>query len=162
MRRAWLITIGAALCAATTAIEPVAASPAGTSFGARPVATKASAGSWTDKLKFWNKDAPATMPQRQAFQPPAAKPSGAISPWRHPVTYFSAAIAETPVATALKRDRADQVPSEPTDKISLSTPTGPATPQFYVAVSRMSERQGNSQQARQQLQQGLAKWPRDV
>lgn len=172
MRRVWLTTIGATLCVATSAIEPVAASPAGMSLAARPAATKSAAGSWTDKLKFWDRDATTTAAPRQAFQPSApmsapskptvSKPTDTISPWRHPVTYFSAAIAETPVAAALHRDKAGQSLSEPVDKISLSTPTGPATPQFYVAVSRMSERQGNVQQARQQLQQGLAKWPRDV
>jgi superkiller protein 3 len=162
MRRAWLTTIGAALYVATTAIEPAAASPAGMSLRARPVATKTSTGSWTDKLKFWDKDPPAAAPTQQAYQPPVSKPTDVISPWRHPITYFSVAMAQSPLAAALHRDKAEPALPEPADKLSLSTPTGPATPQFYVAVAQMSERQGNAQQARQQLQQGLHQWPRDV
>jgi tetratricopeptide (TPR) repeat protein len=129
------------------------------SLGARPVASKASAGSWTDKLKFWDRDQPA--PARVAQQP-VPKPTDTISPWRHPVDYFSAAMSETPVASAINSNKVERNLPRPSDKLSLDTPTGPATPQFYIAMAQMSERQGNAPQARQQLQQALAKWPRDV
>ncbi len=165
MRRAWLTTLGAALCVATTTTRPVAASPAGMTLGAQPVAAKSSTGSWTEKLKFWDKDTTAppsfATPQTAARQP-VSKPTDAISPWRNPISYFTAAMSETPVATALKSDGAGQKSPKLSDKLSLDTPTGPATPQFYIATSQMSERQGNATQARQQLQQALAKWPRDV
>jgi tetratricopeptide (TPR) repeat protein len=153
MRRASLITVGAALCVVTAGVELAAASPVATTRGVRP-ATSASTDSWTDKLKFWEKDAPMST---RLTSGPAGKPTDSISPWRHPISYFSAAMAETPVATAMKNNKPKQ-----TDSISLDTPTGPATPQFYISVAQLAERQGNVQHARNQLQQGLNKWPRDV
>ncbi len=164
MRRAWLTTLGAALCVASATTRPVAASPAGMSLGARPVASKSSPDSWTEKVKVWVKGTtpPAGVATQPAFQPPVAKPTDSISPWRNPISYFTAAMSETPVASALRSDNADQMSPKPNDKLSLDTPTGPATPQFYIAMSQMSERQGNAPQSRQQLQQALAKWPRDV
>lgn len=161
MRRAWLITLGAAFCATTTATGPVAASPADVSFRARPVAAMDTADSWTDKLKFWKKEEPSSSAPWQAFRSPNAETTE-ISPWRHPFTYLSTEIAESRIAAAFRQDKAELDLAGPADKISLNTPTAPATPQFYVAVSLLSERQNNVQQARQQLQQGLAKWPRDV
>lgn len=164
MRRAWLTTIGAALCVVSTTTRPAAASPAGMTLGAQPVASTASAGSWTDKLKFWENETPApsfATPQTAARQP-VSKPTDAISPWRNPVSYFTAAMSETPVASALNGSNVQRKFPQPNDTLSLDTPTGPATPQFYIAMSQMSERQGGVPQARQQLQQALAKWPRDV
>lgn len=157
MRRASFITMGAALCVAILTHAPVAASPAVTTRGVRPVAST-STRSWTDKLKFWKKDAPASPRLAQA---PAAKPTDSISPWRQPFTYFSAAMSETPVASSLKGGTTAAPPKQ-TDSLSLSTPTGPATPQFYISLAQMAERGGNVQQARSQLQQGLTKWPNDV
>lgn len=157
MRRASFITMGATLCVALVAHRPAPASPATVTRGVRPVASTTS-DSWTEKLKFWKKDTPASPRITKA---PAAKPTDGISPWRHPITYFSAAMSETPVATSLKGDKSTVEPSQ-SDSISLNTPTGPATPQFYVSMAQMAERTGNVEQARSQLQQGLAKWPNDV
>jgi tetratricopeptide (TPR) repeat protein len=126
--------------------------------GVRPVAST-STESWTDKLKFWKKDAPPAS--SRVTRAPAAKPTDSISPWRQPFTYFSAAMSETPVATALKNDQ-PAAPQNQTDSISLTTPTGPATPQFYISLAQLAERGGHVDQARSQLQQGLAKWPNDV
>jgi tetratricopeptide (TPR) repeat protein len=123
------------------------------SSGFRPAAST-STDSWTDKLKFWKKEAPATPSYASS---PIVKPTDSISPWRHPIAYFSAAMGETPVASAFNGDKA-----KPTDSLSLDTPTGPATAQFFISMSQLAERQGNIKQARAQLQQGLAKWPRDV
>jgi tetratricopeptide (TPR) repeat protein len=128
-----------------------------TTRGVRPVAST-STDSWTSKLKFWKKDAPASPRITKA---PAAKPSDGISPWRQPFTYFSAAMSETPVAASLKNDKAATLPKQ-ADSISLNTPAGPDTPQFHISLAQMAERGGNVEQARKQLQQGLTKWPNDV
>lgn len=155
MRRAWLTTFGAALCAAsTTSGSPALASPSGMTLGARPVAST-SEESWTDKLKFWDDDQPATV-SRVATP---VKPSEEISPWKHPITYFSAAVSEMPGASMFKGDK--KAEASP-DKLSLDTPIAPATPQYYIALAQMAERQNQPTQARTQLQQALAKWPRDV
>lgn len=155
MRRAWLTTFGAALCAAsTTTGSPAEASPSGMTLGVRPVASTSTDESWTDKLKFWKDDEPTVA---KVASP--VKPTEQISPWRHPITYFSAAVSEMPGASMFKGgDKVEKVP----DKLSLETPIGPATPQYYIALAQMAERQGQPAHARTQLQQALAKWPRDV
>jgi tetratricopeptide (TPR) repeat protein len=158
MRRAGLFTIGAALCVVTTAAEPAAASPATMTRGVRPVAST-STESGTDKLKFWKSDTPAS-PRITAA--PAAKPTDEISPWRHPISYLSAAASEMPGASMLKHKSAAEAPAKPGDSIALDSPAGPATPQFYVSIAQLAEQQGKVQEARGQLQQGLAKWPHDV
>lgn len=166
MRRAWLSMIGAAVCSATISIEPATASPADMALQMRPVSSaptaSSSSGSWTDKLKFWDRDSAPKTTTPQAFQSPAAKSTTAISPWRHPITYFSDSVSNSRVAAMMHRDKTPAVAGEPADKIALSTPTGPATPKFYIAVAQLSEQQGKVQGARQQLQQGVKKWPRDV
>ncbi len=154
MRPTWLFTTIAALGLVMTASDTVAAGPVAMTRGVRPVAST-TAGSWTDKLKFWKKDAQASS--RVTAVP--AKPTEEISPWRHPITYFSAVVSESPVAAAIKGDKTTE---QAADSIGLNTPTGPATPQFYIAVAQMAEQQGNADEARGQLQKGLAKWPTDV
>lgn len=156
MRRAWLTTFGAALCAAsTTSGSPSLGSPSGMTLGVRPVASSTEE-SWTDKLKFWQDD-DATTKVAPVASP--AKPSEEISPWRHPITYFSAAVSEMPGAGVFKGDKNT---SKAPDKLSLDTPIAPATPQYYIALAKMAEQQHQPAQARTQLQQALAKWPRDV
>jgi Tfp pilus assembly protein PilF len=153
MQRAWLIIVAAALGVVTAASRPAAADV----FG--DTASTPTAGSWTDSLKFWKSDPKPEL----AAQPAAPEPpSAAISPWRHPIAYMSATIAETPVAESLTRRNAEQKAAEVHDSISLSTPTGPATPQYYISLAQISERQGNIAQARQQLQEALKQWPNDV
>ncbi|MGD9633469.1 MAG: tetratricopeptide repeat protein [Pirellulales bacterium] len=155
MRRAWLTTFGAALCAASiTTSSPAEASPSGMTLGVHPVASSSTDESWTDKLQFWKDDEPTVA---RVASP--AKPSDEISPWRHPITYFSAAVSEMPGASVFKGDKkAEKAP----DKLSLETPIAPATPQYYIALAQVAERQGQPAAARTQLQQALAKWPRDV
>lgn len=156
MRRAWLTTFGAALCAAsTTTSSPAVGSPSGMTLGARPTASSADE-SWTDKLKFWQDDE-ATAGVAPVASP--VRPTEEISPWRHPITYFSAAVSEMPGASVFKGDKqAEQAP----DKLSLDTPIAPATPRYYIAMAQMAEQKNQPAQARTQLQQALVKWPRDV
>ncbi len=155
MRRAWLLNVGAALCVAATAAEPAPASPASMTRGQRPATDS---GSWTDKLTFWKSDSGVST---RPIAAPQSKPSDDISAWRHPIKYFSAAMSETPIASSMKTNSA-KATNPATDAIGLSTPTGPATPEFFISVAQVAERQGNIPQARTQLQQGLAKWPTNV
>jgi tetratricopeptide (TPR) repeat protein len=166
MRRNWFTTLSATLCVAASLTQPAAASPAGTPNTA---AASKSDSSWTDSLKFdslkfWKKDEPAaTTPwAATANRPEAVRPTDAISPWRHPIQYFSAAMSETPVAESIRRDKATLDAAKPQDSIALGTPISPATPQYYIALAQASERQGQIVQARAQIQQGLAKWPKDI
>jgi tetratricopeptide (TPR) repeat protein len=45
------------------------------------------------------------------------------------------------------------------DAISLSTPTGPATPQLVIAIAQLCEQRGEIVQARRHYQNALRKWP---
>jgi Flp pilus assembly protein TadD len=166
MRRDWFSTLSAALCVAASLTYPAVASPVGSPNTA---AASKSETSWTDSLKFdslkfWKKDEPATTTPwaATANRAEAAKPTDTISPWRHPIQYFSAAMSETPVADAIRKDKATLAAAQPKDNISLGTPISPATPQFFIALAQASERQGNIVQARAQIQQGMNKWPKDV
>jgi tetratricopeptide (TPR) repeat protein len=150
MQRAWVIMVAAALGAAAIGSRPAAADVFG-GTGARPETH-----SWTDSLKFWKSD------PKPEVAPRPAPPSAAISPWRHPFAYMSATVAETPVAESWKHRNAEQQAASVPDSISLSTPTRPATPQYYIALAQLSERKGDIAQARTQLQEAIKKWPKDV
>jgi tetratricopeptide (TPR) repeat protein len=59
----------------------------------------------------------------------------------------------------LKRGKAS---TQQVDDLSLDVPVGPPTPQLHIAVAQLAERKGNLEHARAQLQEGIAKFPRDV
>lgn len=181
MRRAWLSAI-AGLCVGAMVAAPVAASPAGMSLEQSPLRvaaadrpgkrtstrsstssrTTTSDRSWAESLMFWRDDdrpsKPATPPVAQKA---SAMPSKEISPWRNPVKYLSATVAETPVAKALAGDDSPKLP-QPKDRIALDTPVGPPTPELMISLAQLAERQGNIAEARAQFQQALSKWPKDV
>ena len=51
-------------------------------------------------------------------------------------------------------------PAQPrTDAISLSVPTGPPSPEFFIFAAQMCEKQGDLPQARQNLQRHISMWP---
>jgi tetratricopeptide (TPR) repeat protein len=156
MRRAWLLNFGAALCVAASVSEPAPASPASLTRGQRP-ATESSA-SWSNKLTFWKSESGVSTRPIAAAQD---RPTDEISAWRHPIKYFSAAMGETPIASTIKKNN-DKITNPTNDSIGLSTPTGPATPEFHISLAQVAERQGNVPQARTQLQEGLKKWPTNV
>lgn len=101
-----------------------------------------------------------------APQPAAARPSGEISALRHPVKYLGAAISEMPIGSKGKGASAPRAAFQParpkTDAISLSTPTGPPSPEFYIFAAQMCERQGDVPQARTNFQRSLSMWPGHV
>jgi Flp pilus assembly protein TadD len=94
----------------------------------------------------------------------AERPSAEISPIRHPVKYFAAAVSEIPqVWKSRKKSSNATAPSvQQNDSISLETPVGPPTPQLVISIAQMCERQGDVFQARRHYQQALQKWPGQV
>jgi tetratricopeptide (TPR) repeat protein len=67
---------------------------------------------------------------------------------------------EMPIGKSKSATHPVMQPAQPkTDSISLSTPTGPPTPEFFIFASQMCEKQGDLPQARQNLQRALSMWP---
>src|SRR5262249_37594422 len=98
--------------------------------------------------------------------PPAADaawPSKQISPWKHPIKYLSASASEFPGGKDVPSAHPVMQPvtqAQPkTDAISLSVPTGPPSPDFFIFAAQMCERQGDILQARQNLTKALSMWP---
>jgi tetratricopeptide (TPR) repeat protein len=147
----WLTTIGAGVCAVGMAVTSATASPAGMAVSNRaPVTTQVPAS--------------AASPRVAQLASDAGRPSGQISPMRHPVKYFATAVSEIPqVWKSRKKSSNAAAPAlQQKDSISLETPTGPPTPQLMISLAQMSERQGDIFQARRHYQQALAKWPGQV
>jgi tetratricopeptide (TPR) repeat protein len=81
------------------------------------------------------------------------------------VKYFTTAMSELPLnskAKAGKKQRVLQPAAPRNDPISLSTPTGPPTPDLVIPLAQMCESQGNVPQARAHFQRALATWPGNV
>jgi tetratricopeptide (TPR) repeat protein len=114
-------------------------------------------------MKFWESD--AAQPVTPAA-PSGATPSSQVSAVRHPIRYFTAAMSETPIATSMRRQKsvaaAEAKATTPQDQLSLDIPTGPPSPQLFISMAQLSERQGNIPQARQQFQRAFSTWPKDV
>lgn len=148
MRHAWLKPVGAALCAAGISGSAAFAGPAGMRIASKPEVGPTISRDDAQKLVA------------------ASRPSEEISPWRNPVKYMGATFGEMPIRSPLswgkKSPEAMLEESAPKDVLSLDNPTGPPSPELFVALSQMSERSGNVPQARRQLQQALAKWPGNV
>lgn len=148
MRKNWFQAISAAVCAASVAVTSADASPVGMTGG----------GGW-----FGAPKAPAST--TRTITPRSERPSASISPIRHPVKYFTTAMSEMPIGSKSKVNRGNNVAQPVTpenDPISLSTPTGPPTPELTIALAQICERQGDVPKARQQFQRGLAMWPGNV
>ncbi len=145
VRRTWLNTITAALCAAGAAATTAEGSPA--------------------DLMTWKRSSP---PPSTADTPPpvqqsivgAPRPSAQISPYKHPIKYLGAAISEMPLPGRSK-DKTVAAKAKH-DSLSLDKPTGPPTPQLKIAMAQMCERNGDVAGARRQYQEALKKWPGQV
>ncbi len=167
MHKAFHSTISAAVCALGMSATVVLADPVGMAMAPRPVVAPAPASTSTSFWP-WSKStaaaAPAAQPQPSwpAAQPvPApAYPSAEISPWKHPIKYFQASISEMPIGKAKAATHPVMPPAGPkTDAISLSVPSGPPSPEFFIFAAQMCEKQGDVPQARQNLQRALTMWP---
>lgn len=157
-----------------TVLTSLAAAVVAVGFAARVAQGASEWSPWTVWMAPWNwaadkwdeatRDEPSAPVVRPAVK--QSQPSAQISPLRHPVKYFGAAMSETPLASTMGLGQGDKSAERKIatkhDSLSLSTPTGPPSQQLYVAMAEMSERQGNMDLARQQLDQALGMWPGNV
>jgi len=152
MSNAWLKTFAALLSVATFAATQAFADPATMAMHGRKSATTST---WP-----WSGQSASTA----TLTPTPGRPTDQISATKHPIKYFKAAIGESPLGS---HGKAAQRPSAPpaqqkVDSISLSTPTGPPSPEFYIYAAQMCERQNDLPQARVNLQHALKIWPGQV
>ncbi|MEX2310032.1 MAG: tetratricopeptide repeat protein [Pirellulales bacterium] len=147
MRKAWLTTIAAASTA--LAASSAVASPAGMALhSTRPAKSNAQAVT-----------ARPTAPQGEVY-----RPSSLISPTQHPFKYFAAAMSELPIGSDAHASANPVMPParQHNDAIALSKAPGPPTPELFVSMAQMSERQGDFRQARQHYGKALSMWPGHV
>lgn len=151
MRKARKTTFTVVLCAAVCAANSALADPASMALKRPATNQQASSSIWP-----WSKKAETAPPAPQQFyaQPPA-KPSLV----RHPIEYFK----------SVKNGKSASAPQQvmppagqKSDPISLNTPVGPPTPEFFILAAQLSERQGDIGQARANFQRALAMWPGHV
>jgi len=83
--------------------------------------------------------------------------------WKHPIAFVQSKFGETPIgwkkSSAATTHPVMHAAAPRTDAISLSVPTGPPTPEFFILAAQMCERQNDVPQARQNLQRALSMWP---
>lgn len=170
MHTAWRKSISVAVSALGLTATTVLADPASMAMSRRPAPAAQPATS--SSIWPWSKSAPANPtpaaapmmaqapPTWQSVQPGAPLPSAEISPFKHPIKYLGASFSEMPVGKSKPTTHPLMQPAQPrTDAISLSVPTGPPTPEFFIVAAQMCEKQGDLPQARQNLQRALAMWP---
>ena len=134
MVKSWQTKVAATLVAAGMIVDSAAASPAGMT-ASRPVQTPNS-----------------------YVATPTSPPATAGSVWQS----TKGTVSSPPIFTAFKSDKhpSTAVSKKPqTDSISLSTPSGPPTPQLMIAMAQLQEQRGDSNQARQLYQQRYASGP---
>lgn len=152
MRKAWTHSFAVALCAAGFTASLAVADPALWAMKPQPAAGSSGSSIWP-----WSKNTtPATPPQVVVGQP-----SEKVSPLRHPIQYLKSATSSKGKAASSQHATMPPAESRP-DPLSLSTPTGPPTPEFFIFAAQMCERQGDVQQARKNYQRALSMWPGHV
>ena len=166
MHTAWRKSISVAVSALGLTATTVLADPASMAMsGRRPApaaqpATSSTFWPWSKSAPTNPAPAPAPMttqapPTWPGVQPVA--PSAEISPLHHPIKYLGASL---PIGKSKPTTHPVMQPSQPrTDAISLSVPTGPPSPEFFIFAAQMCEKQGDLPQARQNLQRALSMWP---
>src|SRR5262249_16864865 len=97
-------------------------------------------------------------PAWQGVQP-APQPTPAVSAWKHPILYMEAKMPEMPGKAKAPTHPVMQPAQPKTDAVSLSGPTGPPTPEFFIFAAQMCEKQSDIPQARQNLQRAMTMWP---
>ncbi len=159
MHKAWLQAFTASVCVVGLSATAVFADPASMAMSRRSSDPATSGSLWPWSSSTASTAAPAAPVP--AVQPTTAWPSAAISPWKHPIAYFEASVSEMPTGWKSKSAAHPVVPStqQKYDPLSLSVPTGPPTPEFFIFAAQMCERQGDIPQARQNLQRALSMWP---
>src|SRR5262245_42044170 len=132
MRNAWLLTSVVLLCVVAFAAEKANADPASMAMKAKKSGQQESTkSSWP-----WSKKttpAPTPIPTATAVD----RPTDHISPSEHPIKYFEAAVSEMPIGKNGGKMASAPRPSmhpaqQRVDSISLSVPTGPPSPEFFI------------------------------
>ena len=170
MHTAWRKSISVAVGALGLTATTVLADPASMAMSGRrsaPAAQPAtSSGFWPWSKSTPANQAPAAAPMTAQAPPtwqgvqPVQLPSSEISPFQHPIKYLGASFSEMPIGKSKPSTHPVMQPAQPrTDAISLSVPTGPPTPEFFIFAAQMCEKQGDLAQARQNLQRALSMWP---
>jgi tetratricopeptide (TPR) repeat protein len=160
MRNAWLTTFAALFCLVALAGASAIADPASMAIKAK----KSPQQDGTKSLWPWSKKsepAPQTMPPMLGTDRPTAH----ISATKHPIKYFTAAVSEMPIGKGkvASAPRPTMPPAQQRpDAISLSTPTGPPSPEFFIYAAQACERQNDFPQARANFQRALSIWPGQV
>jgi tetratricopeptide (TPR) repeat protein len=168
MHKAWLKSFTVAVCTLGLAASAALASPASMAIPghqAAPASTSKSIWPWSKSTAVAPAPTAAQPPQTWPVAPTTTPvyPSSLISPWKHPIKYLGATVSEMPIGK--NGPTAHPVvptvpPAQPkTDKLSLSVPTGPASPEFFIFAAQMCEKQGDIPQARQNLGRALTMWP---
>jgi tetratricopeptide (TPR) repeat protein len=149
--------VSAAVCLLTTGLfaGAVEASPAAMSVASSSTTPSASSSGWWE---FW-KSSPTSAPSIYSNNPPTLANTQAtqVSPMWHPIDYVSAKWhGNAPVHPTASATPAYH------DSIALSNPAGPPTPELYIAMAQIAERQGNVPEARHNLQHAVTMWPNNV
>jgi tetratricopeptide (TPR) repeat protein len=92
----------------------------------------------------------------------ALRPSAQISPTKNPFKYFVAAMSEFPIGPRASANPVMQPTPSHNDAIALDKPVGPPTPELFISMAQICEKQGNVQQARAHFGQALTMWPGHV
>jgi tetratricopeptide (TPR) repeat protein len=169
MHTAWRKSIPAAVSVLGLAATTVLAGPASMAMPSRRAASAAQPAT-SSSIWPWSKaesTAPAAAPMMaqapptwQGIQPVAPLASAEVSPWKHPIKYIGASLPEMHIGKPKETTHPVMQPAQPrTDAISLSVPTGPPSPEFFIFAAQMCEKQGDLPQARQNLQRALSMWP---
>ncbi len=152
MRNAWTITLAVALCAANFTASFAVADPASWALKRQSPAEQSTSSIWP-----WSKS--TTPAARQpAVVGHAQEP---VSPIWHPIQYMKNASSSNSKAASSQHPTMPPAEAK-ADPLSLSTPTGPPTPEFFIFAAQMCERQGDIQQARSNFQRALSMWPGHV
>lgn len=95
--------------------------------------------------------------------PAAAQfPSQLISPWKHPVAYMEASIAEMPGVRSkpvAAHPVMQPIQSNSLQPVAATSPTAPPTPEFFIFAAQICEKQGDIPQSRENLKRALSMWP---
>jgi tetratricopeptide (TPR) repeat protein len=157
MRTAWLRTLSAVFCIVGLSATCAVADPF-TMAAKRRQPEEAPSKIWP-----WSKDkevAAATPPQV------AARPSQQVSAKKHPIKYLKSKVPDIHIGSKGKDASAQRLAQRPAaakqDSISLNTPSGPPSAEFFIFAAQMCERQGDIPQARNNFQRALAMWPGHV
>jgi Tfp pilus assembly protein PilF len=151
VQNAWLKTVAASLSAVAITGTSVMANPA--LMAARRPAPKAPVADT------------AAPPTIASLQRDPARPSAQVSPTKNPIKYLSAAFSESPLGAYGKRQSQNQIAppaNRHNDAIALDKPTGQPNPELFISVAQLSESHGDTQQARENYQQALNRWPGHV